>query len=318
MVIYYYYMCHQNNILLIPFIRYLYTVHVASISFKTIIATADKGNKLTHYMSKPYINVMPTTWWRHLMETFPALLAFCAGNSPVPGEFPTQMPVTRSFDVFFDLRLNKRLSKQPWGWWFETLSWPLWRQCNVWLLPCVNSSLPGQNGRHFEDDIFRCIFVNQRICVLIIILRKFVFLRVQLPEPMMTQFSDAYMRHWMRWVKWVRQNLKCSVRIFIWNKFVDKLRYVLWNNHMMSTAFRKHDRKVIRRDTATFHIPSTVLLHVMQYMLVSLSFYIILYGAIWSRKYLSCSAFLNYCTLVVSVKPRLCQRLLPGFYTCTL
>ena len=37
-----------------------------------------------------------------------------------PGEFPTQRPVTRSFDVFFDLRLNKRLSKQPWGWWFET------------------------------------------------------------------------------------------------------------------------------------------------------------------------------------------------------
>ena len=56
------------------------------------------------------------------METFSALLAICAGNSPVPGEFPTQRPVTRSFDVFFDLRLNKRLSKQWWGWWLETLS----------------------------------------------------------------------------------------------------------------------------------------------------------------------------------------------------
>ena len=74
---------------------------------------------------------MPTahkrlTWWRHQMETFSALLAICAGNSPVPGEFPTQRPVTQSFDVFFDLRLNKRLSKQWWGWWFETLSRPLW------------------------------------------------------------------------------------------------------------------------------------------------------------------------------------------------
>ena len=49
---------------------------------------------------------------------------------PVPGEFPTQRPVTRSFDVFLDLRLNKRLSKQSWGWWFETQSWSLWRQCN--------------------------------------------------------------------------------------------------------------------------------------------------------------------------------------------
>ena len=52
------------------------------------------------------------------------------GEFTGPGEFPTQRPVTRSFDVFFDLRLNKRLSKQPWGWWFETPSWSLRRQCN--------------------------------------------------------------------------------------------------------------------------------------------------------------------------------------------
>ena len=47
----------------------------------------------------------------------------------------TQRPVTRSFDVFFDLRLNKRLSKQPWGWWFETLSWSLWRHGNAEIEP---------------------------------------------------------------------------------------------------------------------------------------------------------------------------------------
>ena len=57
----------------------------------------------------------------------------CAGNSPVTGEFPAQRPVTRSFDVFFDLRLDKQLSKQSWGWWFETQSCPLWRHCNVAL-----------------------------------------------------------------------------------------------------------------------------------------------------------------------------------------
>ena len=56
--------------------------------------------------------------------------AICAAYSPVPGEFPAQRPVTRNFDVFFDLRLNKWLSKQSWGWWFETLSRPLWRHCN--------------------------------------------------------------------------------------------------------------------------------------------------------------------------------------------
>ena len=63
-------------------------------------------------------------WWRHQMETLSALLAICAGNSPA------QRPVTRSFDVFFDLCRNKLLSKQSWGWWFETLSSPLWRHCN--------------------------------------------------------------------------------------------------------------------------------------------------------------------------------------------
>ena len=44
---------------------------------------------------------------------------------------PHTNPVTRRFDVFFDLRLNKRLSKQSWGWSFETSSRPLWRHCNV-------------------------------------------------------------------------------------------------------------------------------------------------------------------------------------------
>ena len=69
--------------------------------------------------------------WRHQIETFSALLALCVGNSPVTGEFPAQRPVKRSFDVFFELRLHKRLSKQSWGWWFETPSRSLWRHCNA-------------------------------------------------------------------------------------------------------------------------------------------------------------------------------------------
>ena len=54
-------------------------------------------------------------------------------NSPVTGEFPWQTPVTRSFKGFFDLRLNKRLSKHSGGWWFKTPSRSLWRHCNVWI-----------------------------------------------------------------------------------------------------------------------------------------------------------------------------------------
>ena len=70
-------------------------------------------------------------WWRHQMETFSALLALCAANSPVTGEFLAQRPVTRTFEVFFDLCRDRRLSKQSWGWWYGMISRPLWRHCNA-------------------------------------------------------------------------------------------------------------------------------------------------------------------------------------------
>ena len=73
------------------------------------------------------------------------LLALCAGNSQVTGEFPTQRPATRSFDVFFNLCLNKWLSKQLWGWGFETPSRSLWRQCNG-ELETIYSQVPLKCG----------------------------------------------------------------------------------------------------------------------------------------------------------------------------
>ena len=76
-----------------------------------------------------------SAWWRHQMETFSALLVLYVGNSPVTGQFPSQRPVTRSFDVLFHLRLKKRLSKLPWGWWFETPSRSSWPYCNLVLPP---------------------------------------------------------------------------------------------------------------------------------------------------------------------------------------
>ena len=71
------------------------------------------------------------SWWRHQMEILSRLLAFCKGNSPVTGDFPAQRPVTRSFDVSFDLHLNQPLSKQLRHRWFEMPSSSLWRHCNV-------------------------------------------------------------------------------------------------------------------------------------------------------------------------------------------
>ena len=64
--------------------------------------------------------------WKH----FPRYWPFVWGIHRCPVNSPHKWPVTRSFDVFFDLRLNKQLSKQWWGWWFDTLSCPLWRHRN--------------------------------------------------------------------------------------------------------------------------------------------------------------------------------------------
>ena len=69
------------------------------------------------FSSKKMQLKLKSAWWPHQMETFSALLALCAGNSSVTDEFPAQRPVTWSFEVFFDLRLKKQLSKPSWGWW---------------------------------------------------------------------------------------------------------------------------------------------------------------------------------------------------------
>ena len=90
------------------------------------------------------------------METFSTLLVICAGNSPVTGEFSAQRPGTRSFDVFFDLRLNKQLSKQSWGWWFATPSCPLWRHCNVCRLLLVPLSNP------CPQCLYRCFMTSEQ------------------------------------------------------------------------------------------------------------------------------------------------------------
>ena len=106
-----------------------------------------------HFYSSLRYDLMSTfcwdvcTWWRHQMETFSG-----------PGEFPAQRPVTRSFDVFFDLRLDTRLSKQPWGWWFEILSWSLWRQCNDYSRVAHDEVTKASWYRH-------AVHVNSFLCV---------------------------------------------------------------------------------------------------------------------------------------------------------
>ena len=117
-----------TNVLICP------TVSVApsrAILSAKLVYRVSSSHDISYWFISSISHGICTSWWRHQMETFSALLTLCAGNSPVTGEFPSKRPVTRSFDVFSHLRLNKRLSKQSGGWWFETPLRSLWRHRNV-------------------------------------------------------------------------------------------------------------------------------------------------------------------------------------------
>ena len=105
------------------------TIKISKSNFQANMKVIGFDKKTNMHCAWPSI-ALNYIWWRHEMETFSALLALCAGNSPVTSEFPSQRQVASSFDVFFDLHLNKWLSKQSRGWWFETPSCSLWRHCN--------------------------------------------------------------------------------------------------------------------------------------------------------------------------------------------
>ena len=70
---------------------------------------SDIGNRSSYfdYVLEVSLRLMLNeAWWHHQMETFFALLTVCVGNLLVTGEFPSQRPVTRSFDIVFDLHLK--------------------------------------------------------------------------------------------------------------------------------------------------------------------------------------------------------------------
>ena len=124
--------------------KYKYHVQIYSISVVKINTVSLIQNwkhcKLQVLQAVPLFTTIPvfhSTWWRHQMETFSALLALCAVNSPVTGEFASQRSVTRSFDVFSDPLLNKRLNNKSRRRWYETPSCSLWRQCS-------NTQWPGE------------------------------------------------------------------------------------------------------------------------------------------------------------------------------
>ena len=126
---------HQPKFLTLPVVKRTYQTLPAQLG--------DEAAVWCMYDQVP-VNMMTSSNGNIFRVTGPL-----CGEFTGPGEFPTQRPLPRSFDVFFDLCLNKRLSKRPWGWSFETPSWSLWRQCNdLWV------------SRKFIIDVSESIFPN--------------------------------------------------------------------------------------------------------------------------------------------------------------
>ena len=92
------------------------------------------------------------------------VIGLLCGEFTGPGEFPAQWPVTRNFDVFFDLCPNKQFSKQSWGWRFETPSCPLWRHCNGLasrrtLKFCITGRLWGESPDHYWIPVIMDVII---------------------------------------------------------------------------------------------------------------------------------------------------------------
>ena len=138
------------------------------------------------------------------METFSALLAICAVNSPVPGEFPAQSPVTRSFDVFFDLRLNKRLRNN--------------REAGDLI----------RYRAHYDvivmDDIFKYIFLNENILISIQVSMKFIPKSPINTIPALVQIMDWHRFRVLRIIKILWSCMLFKVRIA--PKFIDCFYYM--------------------------------------------------------------------------------------------
>ena len=108
--------------------------------------------------NKPYrhSNIMMTSSNGNIFSVTGHLCGELTGTRWIPHK----RPVTRSFDVLFALRPNKRLSKQLWGWWFETQSRPLWRHRNMVHIKASHVQIFMCIYNLNEDIIYICFHIT--------------------------------------------------------------------------------------------------------------------------------------------------------------
>ena len=132
--------------------RYWLTTFLRTVNyFMMFVLKHENFFVLLSFLNTEMALVVETSSHGHMMTSSNGNIFRITG--PLCGEFTghrwilPQRPVTWSFDVFFDLPLNKRLSKQSRRWWFETPSWSLWRHCNEQEHVCLlHSQFHGSGG----------------------------------------------------------------------------------------------------------------------------------------------------------------------------
>ena len=144
------------------------------------------------------------------MKTFSALLALCAGNSLVTGEIPHKGQ-WRGALMFFYLHLNKRLSKQSWDWWFETLSHSLWRHRNGMLF--IIAVFWSESNNHLSQLLFAngivkntyTLYCNDRIKCLSVwynLYHECVLIRRHLIQDSVSQCNVGITTWGLFWLYW--------------------------------------------------------------------------------------------------------------------
>ena len=150
------------------------------------------------------------------------------GEFTGPGEFPTQRPVTRSFDVFFDLLLNKRLSKQPWGWWFETLYWSLWRHCNAKCTLVISGQFSANNSwKTFLNLPMRATFLGVFVSAIYDHEFKIWHYSEVIISTMAYQITGTSMFAQPYVETKIKENIKASRHWPLWGEFIG----YRWNPH---------------------------------------------------------------------------------------
>ena len=149
-----------NKMFLVQYIEYVtcvnkVTFHIhlfddTKLTLLDLTITYLRGNLMMFYYWECFIWIINHGWRGQCQNTHMRIDMMTSLNRNIfrvtghlCGEFTGHWwrPVTRSFGVFFDLHLNERLSKQSWGWWFETISRPLWHHSNgtaisTWIIFC--------------------------------------------------------------------------------------------------------------------------------------------------------------------------------------